>query len=86
MNPSITILYFASLGESLGVSEELFQLERTDTTIDDVKAELSQRGSQWQQQLSSPSLQCALNQKVADSTIRLTAGDELAFFPPVTGG
>ena len=46
-----------------------------------------QRGEVWSQLLSPErSLSCAVNQHSAAENVALSDGDEVAFFPPVTGG
>jgi len=51
-----------------------------------VKSALSQRGASWQEALNQPNLVHALNHKVVYTDAVVAAGDELAFFPPMTGG
>ena len=88
---SITIKLFAALREALGESE--FELELTDiaeasskTDVAAIKALLSQRGVEWKEALNQPNLVHALNHKVVFTDAVVTEGDELAFFPPMTGG
>jgi len=82
----LDIFYFASFREALGQSQEQLPLASYKTVaclLDD----LSKRGDAWQLALSAnPNLQIAVNQTIADRSTRLTAGDEIALFPPVTGG
>ena len=51
-----------------------------------VKAALSQRGADWSEALNQPNLVHALNHKVVFTDAVVSEGDELAFFPPMTGG
>jgi sulfur-carrier protein len=81
---SVTVLYFASLREALGAERESLALP-AEATIASVRASLAARGGEWQR-LASPRIRAALNQVLASETEPLKAGDELAFFPPVTGG
>ena len=85
---SITIKLFSSLREILGESEFEFVLTERDgtATVAAVKSALSQRGATWQEALNQPNLVHALNHKVVWTDAVVTAGDELAFFPPMTGG
>lgn len=79
------IRYFASLREQLGVESE--QIDSQATNITELMHELAQRGEQWQTLLTdNPRLQIAVNQEMARATSNIQAGDEIAFFPPVTGG
>ena len=85
---SITIKLFSSLREVLGESEFEFALNELDsaTTVAGEKSALSQRGTSWQEALNQPNLVHALNHKVVYIDAEVAAGDELAFFPPMTGG
>lgn len=79
------IRYFASLREQLGIESE--QLQTSAHTVTDLVQELAQRGTLWQQLLAdNPRLQVAVNQQMANGHTQLFAQDEIAFFPPVTGG
>ncbi len=83
----IKVLYFARLREQLGTGEE--QLEKSDD-LDRVAAvmdRLKARGGPWGEVFGGEQpLLMAVNQEMADAETLLKAGDELAFFPPVTGG
>ena len=87
----ITIKLFAALREALGESEfELdFEVVTTDAVpidVASVKAALSQRGADWSEALNQPNLVHALNHQVVFIDALVSEGDELAFFPPMTGG
>lgn len=75
---SITIKYFASLREQMGKSELTLSAEGV-TTVADVLRELSDTN------LPENTL-VAVNQEYANDSTQVQAGDEVAFFPPVTGG
>ncbi|WP_286271678.1 molybdopterin converting factor subunit 1 [Thalassotalea hakodatensis] len=80
----IKVLFFATLREQLSCHE----LEVSADNINTVSALLSHLCSQstdWQQALSTNVL-CAVNQQMADPQHIINDGDEVAFFPPVTGG
>ena len=47
---------------------------------------LSKRGAAWKEALNQPNLVHALNHKVVFTDAVVSEGDELAFFPPMTGG
>ena len=76
---SIKILYFASLREQIGRSEDVMEATETLRVID-----------AWQQTTGMPelleNLLIAVNQEYTTADAILEDGDELAFFPPVTGG
>ena len=88
---SITIKLFSALREALGESE--FELAISDISeaseqvdVAAIKALLSQRGAVWKVALNQPNLVHALNHKVVFTDAMVSEGDELAFFPPMTGG
>ena len=88
---SITIKLFSALREALGESE--FELDLSDVSevsaqidVAAIKALLSQRGAEWKEALNQPNLVHALNHKVVFTDAVVSDGDELAFFPPMTGG
>jgi molybdopterin synthase sulfur carrier subunit len=81
----VNILYFASFREMLGQASE--QLPAQFTTVDALINELATRGDNWKQALQdNQNLQIAVNHDVACRNTEIKAGDEVAFFPPVTGG
>ena len=80
----ITILYFAWLRERTGLADETLTLPATDTTVADLIAILTERHPTAFQ--NPRSIRCAVNQEFADPSTILRTGDEVAFFPPVTGG
>jgi molybdopterin synthase sulfur carrier subunit len=83
----IRVLYFARLREDLGKASEELTLPGDVTTVAALRAHLMTRGATWQQALGQEKgLRVAVNQEVADPATPVGAGDEVAFFPPVTGG
>ena len=88
---SITIKLFSALREALGESEfelDLSDVSEASTQVDvaSIKKQLSQRGAEWKEALNQPNLVHALNHKVVFTDAVVSEGDELAFFPPMTGG
>lgn len=81
----VKILYFAALREALDCAGEETTLPPTVTTVGELRAFLLARGEPWQA-LGSSRVRAALNQRMAAADAVLQAGDEVAFFPPVTGG
>ncbi len=81
----VNILYFASFREVLGQADE--QLPAQHSTVAALISELAQRGDHWKQALlENTNLQIAVNHDIASRETAIKAGDEVAFFPPVTGG
>ncbi|QEL65500.1 molybdopterin (MPT) converting factor, subunit 1 [Oryzomicrobium terrae] len=83
---TVTVLYFAALKEALGVSSESLALSPGVATVADLRAHLAARGEAWAQLASFKNLRCAVNQDMVPLTAAVKEGDEVAFFPPVTGG
>ena len=83
----INLLYFASLKESLNCSQEELELDDGIDTIQDLKALLAKRGSVWKSAfLNENTLLASVNQQMAHDQTIVHHKDEVAFFPPVTGG
>ena len=82
----IKILYFASLREKLGTSGESLALPAGVNDVGGVLATLAVRGGEWASLASVKNLKSAVNQDMARRDTPVKAGDEVAFFPPVTGG
>jgi sulfur-carrier protein len=81
---SVKILYFASLKEALGMGSETLELPAGVTTVGGLRDWLAGNG---RDKLSgAKNLRCAVNQDMADGATPVSDGDEVAFFPPVTGG
>ena len=81
----VQIRYFASIREAVGRGTE--EWETGAATLAQLRAELLTRGGAYAEALApGRALRMALNQVMADEAAVLTAGAEVAFFPPVTGG
>ena len=83
----VTLLYFASLRESLGCAREEVALPAGTTTIASLVDVLRSRDARWSEAFApGRTWRVAVNQQMADVATPLKPGDEIAFFPPVTGG
>jgi len=83
----VKVLFFANLREQLGTGGEEIELPAGIYTVAALRAYLIKRGAPWQGALAEGKLvRMAVNQDMAPPTAALKAGDEVAFFPPVTGG
>ncbi|HEY4998084.1 MAG TPA: molybdopterin converting factor subunit 1 [Usitatibacter sp.] len=83
----VTLLYFASLREGLGCSREELPLPSGRGTIASVVDLLRARGARWSEAFApGRTWRVAVNQQMASLETPVKPGDEVAFFPPVTGG
>lgn len=85
----IRIRYFASLRERLGTGAEDIEPEHGPgpARVADIAARLRQRGGVWADALGEHrTLMAAVNLEMARPETEVHDGDEVAFFPPVTGG
>ena len=81
------ILYFAWLREKTGLSEEEVDPPADVTTVAALLDWLASRGPQFAEALKDRSVvRVAVNQDYAQPDHPVSAGDEIALFPPVTGG
>jgi molybdopterin synthase sulfur carrier subunit len=83
----VKLIFFARLREDLGTTGESLELPADVKTVDDLRAHLAARGGAWAQALAAHrAVRVAVNHDVAQPATPVNAGDEVAFFPPVTGG
>jgi sulfur-carrier protein len=81
------LLYLASLRETLGRQSEEVTPPGSVENVDALVAWLRERGEPWSVELAaSRRWRVAVNHEVAEPNTSVKAGDEIAFFPPVTGG
>jgi molybdopterin synthase sulfur carrier subunit len=82
----IRLRLLASIREELGIDIE--QLEVNDLEcVEDLLERLRSRGGAWRRVLAEEQrVMIAVNQEMADRNTPLNEGDEVALFPPVTGG
>lgn len=83
----IKILYFARLREALGKSSEEIEMPGGAGDLKALRALLRERGGAWADEMADGrQLRAAVNQDLAQGDVVIRDGDEIAFFPPVTGG
>jgi len=83
----VTLLYFAWVRQKIGRSEETLDLPDTVKTVGALAEYLRARGAGHADAFSNLSrLRAAVNQEHVQFDAPVTASDEVAFFPPVTGG
>jgi len=81
------LMYFAWLRLRTGVGEEELVLPEGVETVSELVNWLKTRGSGYAKAFHElRAIRVAVNQEYVSFDHRLTEGDEVAFFPPVTGG
>ncbi len=84
---NIKVLYFARIKEAVNYSTEDIDLPSDITTVTALKNYLSLRGDNWANLFNGKQLvRAAINHTLVDDLAAIKTGDEVAFFPPVTGG
>jgi molybdopterin synthase sulfur carrier subunit len=84
---TITLRFFASVREQLGISQESLDLPQGAVTVGAVREALVARGGVWAEALGPErALRMAYNQVMCGPETAVADGSEVAFFPPVTGG
>jgi len=83
----VTLLFFASLREQLGQAREQLELPAGVATVGALRDHLRARGGSWANVFAqNKPVRAAVNQDMVQPAAAIKAGDEIAFFPPVTGG
>ncbi|MFN0318133.1 MAG: molybdopterin converting factor subunit 1 [Burkholderiales bacterium] len=83
----VRILYFARLREAFGADREQIALSPQIADIAGLLAHLRSRGGPWERELAPHrNFRVAVNQEMAGIETKVAMGDEVALFPPVTGG
>ena len=84
---TVDILYFARLRETFGRDRERIELPVDVRDVAALTGWLRSRGDAWERELAAGrSVRVAVNQDMAEASTPVRDGDEVAFFPPVTGG
>lgn len=84
----INIVFFAQIREILGSDgiELNEQQSENISTVDDLVSILAKQFKNWDLVVSNGPCLCAVNQTIVPFSHEVNDGDEVAFFPPVTGG
>ena len=82
----ITVLFFAKLREDVGVDCLKLPAETLHTMADVIRHLSSTKGERMAAALAAGNIIMACNHEVVDDAYPVNDGDEVAFFPPVTGG
>jgi sulfur-carrier protein len=81
------LLYFAWLRQRIGTAEEVIEPPREVKTVAELVSWLKSRGPTYAEALKNPKLvRVAVNREYVPFEHAVKPGDEVAFFPPVTGG
>ncbi len=83
----IKVLFFAKLREVFETNQLVITFTESDNKVSDVLAALRQKGEVWAEELNeNKSFRIAVNQEMVTEDVMINEGDEMALFPPVTGG
>jgi len=80
----LKVLFFAQVRELVGMDQ--LDVPADYSTTEQLRQSLVTRGDKWSLALEPGKLLMAVNQTLVDGSYQLKEGDEIAFFPPVTGG
>lgn len=80
----IQVLFFAQVKELVGTAS--IELEGEFSSVEEIRQYLVKKGDKWALALEQGKLLVAINQTISELSSPVKAGDEVAFFPPVTGG
>ena len=85
---SVRVVYLARLRDAFGNSGETLALDDHNApTVDSIVRALRGRGGAWAHELAPDrAVRFAVNHRLAQRTQAIAEGDEVAIFPPVTGG
>lgn len=83
----VTVRFFARIREQLGMAQlELPAVHAGDCVADLRRRLIEAHGGPWESVLCADNVVIAVNHEVCDNTHTVADGDEVAFYPPVTGG
>ena len=84
---ALQLLYFAWVRERVGLSEERVEPPAGTSSVAALVSWLRSRGAGYADALADTArVRCAVNQQFATPEAAVADGDEIAFFPPITGG
>jgi molybdopterin synthase sulfur carrier subunit len=83
----VKLIYFAWVRQKVGRAEEVVDVPREVATVGALALWLQARGGGYAEAFADlKRMRAAVNQEHVDFATPVSAGDEVAFFPPVTGG
>jgi len=84
---AVKLLYFADVRDALGRSTEIIDLPASVESVEALRSYFGARGAPWSLLAEDRGLRFAVNRAMADrADAPVNDGDEVAVFPPVTGG
>jgi molybdopterin synthase sulfur carrier subunit len=82
----INVLFFAQVRELLGTAKVEVEASDKLNTAEDLRLQLAKKDDKWAKVMASDKLLVAINQTMSPWNASIKDNDEVAFFPPVTGG
>ena len=83
---TVKIVLFANLREALGVDSVELQITGSSSVSALISQLADQQSQEWFEMLTAENIRVAVNQDLINDDVDIVDGDEVAFFPPVTGG
>ncbi len=83
---TVNIVFFASLRETLGVKSVDLSIPEPSKVSAVIAQLVAEHSPDWLEILTAENIRIAVNQDMINDDIVVSDGDEVAFFPPVTGG
>lgn len=82
----LSIVFFAQTREIIGQGEITLDFKPQFSDLEVLRAHLASTNDKWDLALTRDKLLVAVNQEMSPWDTHVKDGDEIAFFPPVTGG
>ncbi|MDH3527265.1 MAG: MoaD/ThiS family protein [Gammaproteobacteria bacterium] len=82
----VQLCYFSSLREALGTGDGQVELPGEINDLAGLTSWRQSRNDTWRQALADTRLHVAINHQIVNTNVPVNNGDEITWFPPVTGG